>query len=59
VEALAELGLRGTLRALRTNPINREGLSETIGETRSVDEERLLRLARARERSSRITASPH
>lgn len=49
VEALAGMGCVATLRALRMNAINREGLTGAIGDTMRVDEERLLRLAKAQQ----------
>jgi molybdenum cofactor biosynthesis enzyme MoaA len=47
VEHLARLGCVATLRSLRTNDFNRDGLSHDIGEVRPIDEERLMRLARS------------
>jgi biotin synthase-like enzyme len=47
VEHLAQRGCVATLRALRTNNINRAGLSNELGEIRPVDQTRLLRLVAA------------
>jgi len=50
VEALAKIGVVPTLRPLRVNDINRQALTEALGEVIPVEEERLLRLARAHKR---------
>ncbi|WP_081580008.1 serine O-acetyltransferase [Methanomassiliicoccus luminyensis] len=47
VEHLAEIGSVATLRALRTNNMNRNALASEIGSVRPVDKDRLLRLVRA------------
>jgi biotin synthase-related radical SAM superfamily protein len=47
IEHLAKIGCVATLRALRTNGINRTNLSTVIGDVRPVDEDRLIRLAKA------------
>lgn len=45
VEALARIGVVATLRPLRVNSINRDALTEALGELEPVTEERLLGLA--------------
>jgi biotin synthase-related radical SAM superfamily protein len=47
VKHLASIGCVATLRALRTNAFNRDGLSHDIGQVKPVDEERLMRLVRS------------